>query len=397
MATATIAPAITGIPAEHGTEESGSGDRGASPHIYSALISCLLSSSRKSRDAILDIPTKMRSNNLFNDRSDTPNWLVSFFGRLSTPQMTRGNDLRNVYVLMANSNSSAFRTKPSSYVILVSSVSATLGAVITQPLDVIKTRLQVLPILNMRSSVGVLRTAKSLWSGVPPHNRWAHRIRLFWAGTVPSLCRTVPGIFAYFTTVNFFQSHLPRCGSSAVDAFTLGFTSRCLVGTLLLPFTVVKSQAEAGLTRGRSTFSSLCWIYSTAKWRGIYSGLLPTLARDSPYSGVYLLFYSQFKNLVLPSDTSYTTAPVHTLSACALLAAICATAVTQPADVLRSNRQLSISAIPSTSRIPWTQVLRETIRVDGITGPWRGFYLRLARRSVFAVITWTLFDKIPGA
>lgn len=204
-------------------------------------------------------------------------------------------------MLMANSNSSAFRTKPSSYVILVSSVSATLGAVITQPLDVIKTRLQVLPILNMRSSVGVLRTAKSLWSGVPPHNRWAHRIRLFWAGTVPSLCRTVPGVFAYFTTVNFFQSHLPRCGSSAVDAFTLGFTSRCLVGTLLLPFTVVKSQAEAGLTRGRSTFSSLCWIYSTAKWRGIYSGLLPTLARDSPYSGVYLLFYTQFKNLVLPT------------------------------------------------------------------------------------------------
>lgn len=33
--------------------------------------------------------------------------------------------------------------------------------------------------------------------------------------------------------------------------------------------------------------------------------------------------------------------PTHLLSLCALLASICATAITQPADVLRSNRQLS--------------------------------------------------------
>ncbi|VDM23948.1 unnamed protein product [Hydatigera taeniaeformis] len=136
------------------------------------------------------------------------------------------------------------------------------------------------------------------------------------------------------------------CGFSTVNAFTLGFTSRCLVGALLLPFTVVKAQAEAGLTGGRSTFSSIRWLYTTAKWRGIYSGLLPTLARDSPYSGIYLLFYTQFKNLIFPSDTIDTTVPAHILSVCALLAAMCATAVTQPADVLRSNRQLSIVTIP---------------------------------------------------
>ncbi|KAL5972128.1 Mitochondrial glycine transporter [Taenia solium] len=303
----------------------------------------------------------------------------------------------NVYMVMASSSNCACPNLSPSHVILVSGASATLGTVITQPLDVIKTRLQVLPILNMRSSVGVLQTTISLWSSVPPHNRWTHRIRLFWAGTVPSLYRAVPGVCAYFTIVNFLQSRLPRCNSSAVNAFTLGFTSRCLVGTLLLPFTVVKAQAEAGLTRGRSTFSSLRWIYTTAKWRGrIYSGLLPTLARDSPYSGAYLLFYTQFKNIILPSDISHATAPAHTLSVCALLAATCATAVTQPADVLRSNRQLSVATVPS-SRVPWTQVLRETIRIDGITGLWRGFYLRLARRGVFAAITWTPFDKIPRA
>ncbi|KAL5103211.1 Mitochondrial glycine transporter B [Taenia crassiceps] len=304
---------------------------------------------------------------------------------------------KNTYMLMASSSNFACPKRPSSQVVLVSCTSATLGTVITQPLDVIKTRLQVLPILNTRSSVSVLQTVISLWSSVPPQNRWTHRVRLFWAGTAPSLYRAVPGICAYFTTVNFLQSRLPRCGSSAANAFILGFTSRCLVGALLLPFTVVKAQAEAGLDGGRSTFSSLRRIYMTAKFRGIYSGLLPTLARDSPYSGVHLLFYTQFKNVILPSETSHATAPGHILSLCALFAAVCATAVTQPADVLRCNRQLSIATVPSTSRVPWTQVLQEIIRIDGITGLWRGFYLRLARRGVFAAITWTLFDKIPQA
>ncbi|KAM3184468.1 hypothetical protein ACTXT7_008321 [Hymenolepis weldensis] len=265
------------------------------------------------------------------------------------------------------------RSRPSDQVLIVGSLSSVLGVIITQPLDVLKTRLQGPPILSANSSIGVLKTATALWSEVPSQNNLLYRLRAFWAGTIPSLWRSVPGVCAYFTTINLLQPYVPSCGSPALTSFALGFTSRCIVGTVLLPITVVKAHAEAGLS--------------------IYSGLLPTLARDSPYSGLYLLFYNQFKHLTVPNKTPQKNISTQLLGFCAFLAAFCATAVTQPADVLRSNRQLSIAT--TTLQMPWTQVLRETVRIDGITGLWRGFYLRFIRRSVFAVITWTLFDKIP--
>lgn len=58
------------------------------------------------------------------------------------------------------------------------------------------------------------------------------------------------------------------CGSPALTSFALGFTSRCIVGTVLLPFTVVKTHAEAGLSQNRSTFVALQWIYKTTKLKG---------------------------------------------------------------------------------------------------------------------------------
>nr|CDS26575.1 solute carrier family 25 8 [Hymenolepis microstoma] len=283
-------------------------------------------------------------------------------------------------------------SRPADQVLIFSALSSTLGVLITQPLDVLKTRLQGPPILNAHSSVGILKTATALWSEVPSQNHLSFRLRAFWAGTIPSLWRSVPGVCAYFTTVNLLQPYLSSGSSSALNSFALGFTSRCIVGTALLPFTVVKAQAEAGLSHNRSTFEALHWIYKTTKLKGIYSGLVPTLARDSPYSGVYLLFYNKFKNLTVPDKTLQKDIPTYLLGFCAFFAAFCATAVTQPADVLRSNRQLTIAT--TSYRTPWTQVLLETVRIDGITGLWRGFYLRLIRRSIFAMITWTLFDKI---
>uniref|UniRef100_A0A5K3ER16 Mitochondrial carrier protein n=1 Tax=Mesocestoides corti TaxID=53468 RepID=A0A5K3ER16_MESCO len=231
-----------------------------------------------------------------------------------------------------------------------------------------------------------------LWYEIPTGG-WAGRIRLFWAGTVPSLWRCVPGICAYFSMLDFLETYLPRVYPS-VDAFILGFTARSLVGGLLLPFTVVKTHAEAGLTRGLSTFSSISQIYAASKWRGLFSGIVPTLARDSPYSGIYLLFYTKFKARATPSGVNSDRQTTPTLGVCAFLAAFCATAVTQPADVLRSNRQLSI-AVKGAKPATWTRVVSDVLRVDGITGLWRGFSLRLARRAVFAVVSWTLFDSIP--
>lgn len=45
-----------------------------------------------------------------------------------------------------------------------------------------------------------------------------------------------------------------------------------------------------------SVYGALKSIYQTEGARGMFSGLTATLLRDAPFSGIYLMFYTQTKN-----------------------------------------------------------------------------------------------------
>jgi solute carrier family 25, member 38 len=75
--------------------------------------------------------------------------------------------------------------------------------------------------------------------------------------------------------------------------------------------------------------------------RGLTAGVLPTLLRDVPFSGIYLMFYVRLKQAALSSGGS---APLANREAvhfvCGLLAGALASLVTQPADVVKTRMQL---------------------------------------------------------
>lgn len=55
---------------------------------------------------------------------------------------------------------------------------------------------------------------------------------------------------------------------------------------------------ESGVYDYTSMVSALKQIYRTEGIRGMTCGLVPTLFRDAPFSGLYLMFYSQSKELI---------------------------------------------------------------------------------------------------
>jgi hypothetical protein len=81
--------------------------------------------------------------------------------------------------------------------------------------------------------------------------------------------------------------------------------------------------------------------------RGLTAGLLPTLARDVPFSGLYLMFYERLKQAaaatLMPSGglspQAATGEVVHL--GCGLMAGVLASLVTQPADVVKTRLQLT--------------------------------------------------------
>lgn len=65
---------------------------------------------------------------------------------------------------------------------------------------------------------------------------------------------------------------------------------------------------------GRILFQSGCYnyvsvpgalrsVYETEGIRALFSGLTATLLRDAPFSGIYVMFYSQAKKALPPGET----------------------------------------------------------------------------------------------
>ncbi|CAH8617020.1 unnamed protein product [Heterobilharzia americana] len=187
-----------------------------------------------------------------------------------------------------------------------------ISTVLCQPLDVIKTRLQTkvvlgLPPLGVRQAISQIYTNDLAIGGritsVSHVLEVCGRLRNFWTGTYPSLWRCVPGIGGYFMCLDILQDVTTRWDflttttytpTTAVRSFLLAFTARGIVAFCLDPFVVIKTQLESGLYAEdrRSMLRTFRRVYSSAKWKGLYSGVWASIMRDCPYSGLYLATYT---------------------------------------------------------------------------------------------------------
>ena len=284
-----------------------------------------------------------------------------------------------------------------------------LSAVLLQPADLLKTRVQ-------QSSKGSLRSSfHEIWTG-------SNTIRSFWRGTLPSALRTGFGSALYFTSLNALRQNVARSnflksigavessgsGSSSSSLpklsnlanLTTGAMARALAGFVLMPMTVIKVRYESNLYAYRSIAEAGKDILKSEGLKGFFSGFGATAMRDAPYAGLYVLFYEQLKKRLslfaqkvpMPgkADTRMTGSTSASINfGSGVIAAGFATAITNPFDSIKTRIQLQ----PREYR-NMLQAGRKMIGEDGVKALFDGLALRIGRKAISSALAWTLYEEL---
>uniref|UniRef100_A0A673WWP3 Solute carrier family 25 member 38b n=1 Tax=Salmo trutta TaxID=8032 RepID=A0A673WWP3_SALTR len=274
------------------------------------------------------------------------------------------------------------------------SLSGTCSTLLFQPLDLVKTRLQTLQ-NNMKPGYVVEL-------GNSDKNPYRHKLTnvlrfnydklLF--GEVHSyspfsFVRCIPGVGIYFSTFYSLKQHYFQEGRApnAGEAVLLGAGARAVAGVCMLPVTVIKTRFESGRYNYVSVLGALKSVCETEGPRALFSGLTATLLRDAPFSGIYVMFYSQAKRSLPPEVSSSPYAPLGNFG-CGVMAGVLASVVTQPADVVKTHIQVSPAH--------WTtkDAIRYIYTEHGLRGFFRGAVPRSLRRTLMAAMAWTVYEQL---
>jgi len=154
------------------------------------------------------------------------------------------------------------------------------------------------------------------------------------------------------------------------------------------PITVIKTRYESGRYGYESIYAALRSIYRSEGRRGLFSGLTATLLRDAPFSGIYLMFYNQTKNIMTHDQLDAVLIPAVNFS-CGIFAGILASLVTQPADVIKTHMQLS------PMKFRWIgQAVTLILKDYGLRGFFQGGVPRALRRALMAAMAWTVYEEM---
>ncbi|XP_029914949.1 mitochondrial glycine transporter A [Myripristis murdjan] len=261
------------------------------------------------------------------------------------------------------------------------SLSGTCSTLLFQPLDLVKTRLQTLQSTVQPGSarVGMVTVLLSVVR--------TEKLLGLWKGVSPSFVRTIPGVGIYFSTYYSLKQHFCQDRSlGAIEAMMLGVGARTVAGVFMLPVTVIKTRFESGRYNYGSVAGALRCVCQTEGPKALFSGLMPTLIRDAPFSGIYVMFYSQTK-ASLPKEISTSAyAPVANFS-CGVLAGVLASLITQPADVVKTHVQVS-------TQLRTADAIKYIYMEHGLQGFFRGAVPRSLRRTMMAAMAWTVYEQM---
>ena len=281
-------------------------------------------------------------------------------------------------------------------------------------MDLLKTRMQQERLPTATTATATQRLVRAFQSVVHDNG-----YRGLWRGTVPTIARNVPGVAAYFYTLNELRWLVAKWqvpGLSTPDTSTrtqrsstlarlsntgnivTGALARVTIGLLLNPISIVKARYESShysKDAYPTLWASLRSLYRDGGARGFFRGFSATALRDAPYAGLYLAFYEQQKHW-LGYWANGESGAWWVVSASGLGAGILATVFTHPFDIVKTRMQttpralLRESSVSSPSSVVATA--RHILQSDGARAFADGLGLRCARKAASSMIGWSIFE-----
>jgi len=270
-------------------------------------------------------------------------------------------------------------------------LSGVLSSSMLQPFDVVRTQMQ-----KGVEGCAHLTTKKAFKFVVKEGG-----VRALWRGLTPTIARVGFGTAMYFSLLNVISQALTKAEShsgalalsysslTSSRAFAAGFLARAVASVSLLPLTVVKTRFEAGENRHGGVLRSMVRIAQRESVAGLWKGLVPTLLRDAPFSGLYLASFTRLKRLFASTQAI---APVpHQVQrfGAGVCAGAFASLLTNPFDVVRTRMQVEGGAGGGSIKVAMGIVDKE-----GWKALWlRGLMPRVYKKSLAAAVSWTVYEE----
>lgn len=247
-------------------------------------------------------------------------------------------------------------------------------------------------------------TSKSPSNVIIPHTYHSEKHSLHCRGTQATVLRLGLGAGLHFFCLESIRGALETeqpDGSrrlSNLAAMASGGLSRALASALLCPVTVVKTRMEnvtAVGTRGPTAYlnvgQALTSIATTEGPRGLFRGIVPTVLANAPFSAFYYLFYTRLREHLAPHVPNATAVN----AASSTVAAMGATLLTQPMDVLRTRMQLGTGVTsPSNMGLNSFKQMARIMKKEGGTAMLVGIGPRFFKRTLQSALVWTLYEEL---
>ncbi|KAI0815671.1 Dor1-domain-containing protein [Xylaria sp. FL0064] len=285
--------------------------------------------------------------------------------------------------------------------------SGVSGAVLLQPFDLLKTRVQQSGSHSIRSAIREIA-------------RSPNAVAAFWRGTVPSALRTGMGSAIYFTTLNTIRQQAAvlsaksrgahdahnhhRPSSSALPKLSnttnllSGAFARAFAGFILMPLTVIKVRYESSMYSYASVLGAARDIHRTDRIPGFFAGFGATAMRDAPYAGLYVVSYEQFKKRlghiygpsdhITAGDMAGSVSATINFSSGALAGATCSF-ISNPFDAVKTRIQLQ----PHVYRNMF-HACQMMVTQEGVRSLYDGLALRMTRKAISSALAWMMYEEL---